>query len=50
MIIDNIKLINIEDFDVNETVKSLNIGDFENKKIIRGEDSIEYFQKIVVSV
>jgi len=45
VIIDNIKLKNIEEFDVNKAVISLNIGDFENKKLIKGEDAIEYFQK-----
>ena len=48
VIIDNIKFKNIEEFDVNKAVISLNTGNFKNENIIKGENAVEYFQKSCV--
>lgn len=45
VIIDNIKLKSVKEFDINKAVVSINIGDFENEKIMTEKKAIEYFQK-----
>ncbi len=45
VIINDIKIKNVKEFDVNKAVVSLNIGDFKSKNIITQGKAIEYFQK-----